>query len=176
MTERRYPAGEYSRPTDISASALQPLMSELEAFPELLKEKTSHLSKDQFNTKTLPGVWTISQVINHLADSHINAFCRIKLALTEDKPSIKAYEEGEWANLPDGLASPPNDSMILLSALHCRWVLLLRSLDDDQLKREFIHPGYGRIFSVGEVVGLYAWHGKHHLGHIEELIQSRGWI
>jgi hypothetical protein len=116
----------------------------------------------------------VRQVVHHLADSHLNSYVRFKWTLTEDRPTIKAYYEERWAELPDSAATPVTVSLSLLDALHGRWVTLLRGLGEDDLRREFVHPVSGPA-NLSTTIGLYAWHGRHHLAHITRLIEREGW-
>ena len=119
-----------------------------------------------------PGGWTIKQVVHHCADSHMNSLIRFKLALTEDLPTIKPYFEERWAELAD-YHNPISDSLIILQGVHNRWVTLLKSLDQEQLKRDFIHPEHQKRFTLKETMALYAWHCQHHLAHIEQALEFK---
>ncbi|MEP7170972.1 MAG: YfiT family bacillithiol transferase, partial [Bacteroidota bacterium] len=119
--------------------------------------------------------WTVRQTIHHLADSHMNAYSRFRLALTEDNPTIKPYMEAKWAELPDAKTSPVKYSLDILRNLHKRWVMLLKTLDKEQLKKTFHHPDKGRNVSLEETIGLYSWHSNHHLAHIENLKKKMNW-
>jgi uncharacterized damage-inducible protein DinB len=123
------------------------------------------LSEEQLNTPYRPGGWTVRQVVHHLPDSHMNSYVRFKLALTEDAPTIKPYDEALWANLADSSTTPLETSLALLDALHVRWVRLLKSMTDADFMREFRHPESGLI-RLDQNLALYAWHGKHHVAHI----------
>ncbi|MBI3394708.1 MAG: putative metal-dependent hydrolase [Spirochaetia bacterium] len=171
----KFPAGRYQKPDSLKATDVAHYIDQIATLPEELHHVVSRLTPDQFQTKTLPGVWTVAQVIHHIADSHMNSFARIKLALTEPNPVIKPYNETAWALLADASESPADESVTLIDALHKRWVRLLRTLDDAALERTFVHPEYNRTISVGEQIPLYAWHGRHHLGHIQALISEKGW-
>src|SRR4029453_12293363 len=120
------------------------------------------------------GGWTVRQVVHHLADAHINGLVRFKLALTENDPNIKTYEEALWAETPDAREAPVDLSISLLDALHRRWTILLESLTDAQFDRAFVHPDRGRM-TIDKAIQLYAWHGLHHTGHITGLRARRGW-
>ncbi|MBL8022573.1 MAG: putative metal-dependent hydrolase [Leptospirales bacterium] len=167
----------YSRPGEVSQEMLVKAIAEIESLPGELTETLSKLNAEQLATPTLPGKWTVSQVVHHIADSHMNAFIRCKLALTEDKPTIKPYEEAEWARKIDaGTAIPARVSAELLTALHARWCLLLKSLSPEEWRRAYFHPEARREFLMEEVACLYAWHGRNHLAHIHELMKAKGWI
>jgi len=122
------------------------------------------------------GGWTLRQVVHHCADSHMNAFCRFKLAMTEEKPVIKPYEEARWAALADSKNLPVDASLAILKGLHERWTVLMKSLREAERHRTFIHPEHGREISLQETIGLYAWHGEHHLAHITSLKKARNWL
>ncbi|RKZ14944.1 putative metal-dependent hydrolase, partial [bacterium] len=128
----------------------------------------------QLSTHYRPGGWTVAQVVHHVADSHLNSYTRFRLALTEDHPTIRPYDEAAWAELPDAVGEPVEVSLDLLDALHARWARLLRSLSPAQLDRSFCHPEDGEI-GLRTNIGLYAWHGRHHLAHISTLAQREGW-
>jgi len=148
-------------------------IDEIETFPDKLHLEVSHLSKPQLDTPYREEGWTIRQVIHHIADSHLNGISRIKFALTEDCPTIQPYNQDRWAELSD-YSMDINSSLQLISGLHQRWTHLLRSLDKKQLIREFIHPESG-IQVLKNLIGHYAWHGKHHLGHITTLKKRKNW-
>jgi uncharacterized damage-inducible protein DinB len=173
VIDPRYPVGRFRRAeadiTDHDAS-----LAVLAALPENLRAAIEGLSTAQLDTPYRDGGWTVRQLVHHLADSHMNAYIRIRLALTEDWPIIKPYDEKLWAELPDALTAPPDLSLRLLDALHYRWVLLLRSLSEDQWQRGYNHPENGRQ-SIAEAVALYAWHCRHHTAHITELRKRMGW-
>ncbi|OFV90830.1 MAG: metal-dependent hydrolase [Acidobacteria bacterium RIFCSPLOWO2_12_FULL_65_11] len=130
---------------------------------------------DQIETPYRPGGWTVRQVVHHVPDSHLHAYARFKLALTEHEPTIKPYDEAKWAELPDTQTVSPEVSLTLLEALHQRWVALLRSLSPADYRRTFRHPDRGRVLTLDEVLGIYAWHGRHHVAHITALRQRQGW-
>ncbi|MBL7856175.1 MAG: putative metal-dependent hydrolase [Cyclobacteriaceae bacterium] len=161
----RYPIGKFSPKEVYSAEELNSLIDQIGMLPQKVEESIAGFSTLQFDTPYREGGWTIRQVIHHLADSHMNAYIRFKWTLTESTPVIKAYDEKLWANTPETNA----DSLLsvtLLKALHAKWVLLLRSLTPEDLKREFIHPETRKHISLHQMIALYAWHGQHHVGHI----------
>jgi uncharacterized damage-inducible protein DinB len=132
------------------------------------------LSEDQLNTPYREGGWTVRQLIHHVPDSHLNSYVRFKLALTEDEPTIKPYQEDRWAELADSRVTPIETSLSLLDSLHQRWILLLRSFTAADWKKTFRHPEVG-VLTLDKTVALYAWHGKHHVAHITALRTSKGW-
>jgi hypothetical protein len=143
--------------------------------PLRLREAVRGLSGEQLDTEYRPGGWTVRQVVHHLPDSHLNSYVRFKLALTEEEPTIKPYDEEGWARLEDSRITPPATSLDLLEALHERWVVLLRSLAPEDFQRTFRHPDLGKV-SLNKNVGLYAWHGRHHIAHITKLGERMGWV
>ncbi|MGP7816599.1 YfiT family bacillithiol transferase [Niallia sp. 01092] len=171
--DERYPIGEFQFNGEITESLIEGWIKEIEELPSLVRGAVKDLNDEQLDTPYRSGGWTVRQVVHHLADSHMNAYVRFKLALTEENPTIKTYEEGKWAELPDYKLSVPI-SLSLLEALHIRWVELLRSLSPADLEKTFIHPDSGEV-SVGKNIGIYAWHGRHHLAHITSLLNSKGW-
>ena len=178
MTEElehlRYPIGRFEPPFRIDKDQIERWINDIEALPADLRRAVKGLTATQLDTPYRPGGWTIRQVVHHLPDSHMNSFVRLKWALTEDRPEIKAYFEDRWAELPDYSVTPVSASLDLLEALHRRWVALLRSLTRQDLDRTFIHPESGSA-NLAETIGSYAWHGRHHLAHIRETIRREGW-
>lgn len=170
----RFPIGEYIKPTEVSDVYWQDCIADIEALPALLKAAVKEMTDAQLNVPYRPEGWTSRQVVHHLADSHLNMFMRLKLALTEDEPVIKPYKEDSWAELPD-YTLPTDISLNLLDALHKRWAFLLKSLNDKERKRTFYHPEYHKLFSIEHITGFYAWHCRHHLAHITELKKREGW-
>lgn len=172
LDQLKYPIGKYSRPAYISQAIIESAISDIENFPNLVRSEIQDLDEKVLNLRYRPDGWTISQVVHHCADSHINSYVRFKLALTEDNPTIKPYEESLWAELPDNDISP-FVSLKLLEALHERWVHILKSLSDKDLNKEFIHPEQSEKISLKENILVYSWHCKHHLAHILQAKQLR---
>jgi hypothetical protein len=170
-----YPTGPYTSPEKLNLETVRSYAEELVKFPEEIKSTILNFSENQLLTKTLPGVWNVVQVIHHLADSHMNAFIRTKLALTENVPTIKPYMEEKWAELADGKNSNVIASIKILEGVHQRWYSLLISLDEMEIRKEYFHPENQKKVQVAEVVPLYVWHGRHHLGHIKLLKKDKGW-
>lgn len=160
----RYPIGTFQLEGDISKTLTNQWIEEMAILPYKLREAVSGLRDEQLDMPYREGGWNIRQVVHHIADSHMNAYIRFKLALTEDSPVIKPYEEAIWAELEDSKL-PVEVSLTLIESVHARLVTLLKSLNDEQLKRTFVHPESG-IVSVEKNIGMYAWHGNHHLAHI----------
>ena len=169
--DERYPIGKFAVKGEITNEVIKGWIKEIEELPGLLRAAVKNMNMEQLDTPYRSGGWTVRQVVHHLADSHMNAYIRIKLALTEDNPTIKPYKEGEWAELPDSKL-PINVSLDLLDALHKRLVHLLRHLSSSELNKTFHHPVSGEV-TVGKNIGLYAWHGRHHLAHITSLSNNR---
>jgi hypothetical protein len=161
----RFPIGEHQAPEQIGAPQLAAAIDDIADFPRLLRQAVEHLSDADLDTRYRPGGWTLRQVVHHCADSHSNSYTRFKLALTEDRPTIKPYDEALWAELPDSLM-PIAPSLNLLEGLHARWAVLLRALAPLDFRRPFLHPEHGRDMHLDEVTLFYAWHCRHHLAHI----------
>ncbi|MBD2705709.1 putative metal-dependent hydrolase [Spirosoma sp. BT702] len=170
----RYPIGDFVNGKTYSAEDSQQHIAALDEFPVKLTELVGKWGDDRIDTPYRPGGWTIRQLVHHVADSHLNAYVRTKLTLTEDNPTIKPYEEGEWAKLPDSqLDIAP--SLVILRNLHHRWVTIFQSLTDADLARTYYHPGSQRSFELREALAMYAWHGEHHYQHAYRLAQRNGW-
>ena len=169
--ELRYPIGHFHAPGTITDIQVQDWIAELEALPVRLRDLVDPLPEETLHTPYRPGGWTVRQVIHHLSDSHHNSYIRFKWALTEVNPVIKAYDEKAWANLFDTRTAPIGMSLDHLQAVHTKLVYLLRGLDRSELKRTFVHPESGAVTSLEENIGRYAWHGNHHLAHIERLLE-----
>ena len=167
----RYPIGKFEHKGPITTSDIQQWISDIEQLPGQLREAVGKLTPDQLETTYRPGGWTVRQVIHHIGDSHLNSLIRFKWALTEDTPVIKSYHEDRWAELQDYKDVPVEVSLAFIENLHKRWVILLRSLTAEQLSRQFIHPESGSV-SLDRNIGIYAWHGKHHLAHIATAIEN----
>ena len=166
----RYPIGKFERPERLTESERRAAIQQIEQAPARLRAAVAGLNDQQLDTPYRPGGWTIRQTIHHVADSHMNAFSRFKLALTEDEPIIKPYDEAAWAKLGDVNETPVETSLDLLDSLHERWVKVLRTMDDAAFLRHFVHPELGKIRLDGNLA-LYAWHGKHHTGHVRSVGQ-----
>ncbi len=174
LDDLRYPIGRFRVPDVVSPAQVESWIKDIEGLPATLRSVVERLAPDQLETPYRPGGWTVRQVVHHLADSHLNSFVRFKWALTENRPTIKPYFEDRWATLPDYSNVPATTSLLLLDALHERWVGLLRGLDAVDLQREFLHPESGPI-RLDVNIGIYAWHGRHHLAHITRLVEREGW-
>lgn len=165
MDELKYPIGAFSAPQTVTDEQVRAWIAEIERFPAELRKVVGAMSPAELDTRYRPGGWTARQVVHHLADSHLNSYVRFKWALTEDEPQIKAYHEERWAELVD-YGAAVEISLDLLDALHTRWALLLKGLGTQELDRAFIHPESGPV-TLRVNCGIYAWHGRHHLAHVE---------
>jgi len=172
MDTGRYPVGPFDYRGPLSLAERAEALDALAALPVRLREAVAALPPGGLDTPYREGGWTARQVVHHLADSHLNAYVRTKLALTEDGPSICPYDQDRWAALPD-MALPVELSLALLDGLHARWTALLRPLGDDGWGRTFLHPEHGRRFALDEVLAHYAWHGRHHTAHVR---LAGGWL
>jgi hypothetical protein len=171
LEKERYPVGRFERCAEpFGPGARAALVEVIEQAPRTIRGLVERLTDAQLDTPYRAGGWTIRQVVHHVPDSHIHAYARMKFAVTEDTPAIKAYDESRWAELPDARSAPVGMSLDLLESLHRRWVLFLRHLPDHDFLRAYIHPELGRV-PLYEVVALYAWHGRHHAAHIERALQ-----
>jgi uncharacterized damage-inducible protein DinB len=162
--DERYPIGTFQLEGEITKSLTNQWIEEIANLPKKVRDAVTGLSEEQLDIPYREGGWKIRQVVHHIADSHMNAYIRFKLALTEENPVIKPYEEARWAELEDSKL-PIDVSLTLIESVHVRLVELLKSLNEEELKRTFVHPASG-IVSIEKNIGLYAWHGNHHLAHI----------
>ncbi|MCB1218241.1 putative metal-dependent hydrolase [bacterium] len=176
MEELQYPIGKYRIEHEITAERRAELIEQIASLPGLLRESVSGLDAEQLATAYRPEGWSVLQVVHHVADSHMNAYVRMRLALTEDEPAIAPYKEGYWAILPDALSAPVELSLSMLDGLHGRWVHLLEGMSDEQFARRFFHPQYGTRVRQDEILSHYAWHGRHHTAHVTGLRQRMGWL
>lgn len=174
VVDLRYPIGDFIRPDIVDAQQRRNSVATIAALPENMRAAVYGLNEAQIDTPYREGGWTVRQLVHHVADSHMNAYVRTRLALTEDWPTIKPYDEKLWGVLPDANSLPVDVSLDLLDTLHRRWVVLLESLSEDQWKRGYVHPEGGRQ-TLEQVAALYNWHSRHHVAHITGLRKSRGW-
>ena len=170
----RYPIGKYEMPQNITAEMRAQAIAETAAVPQKLRSAVQGLNESQLETPYRDGGWTVRQVVHHVADSHMNAYVRWRLALTETEPTIRPYEESAWAKLEDAERAPVDLSLRLLEPLHERWVRLLHSVKQEQFARTLRHPDFG-VKTLDWMLFLYAWHGKHHTAHVTELRKQKGW-
>ncbi len=173
MSDPRYPIGKFSYSGSLSAEQTKQFLDDIEQTPARLREAVRGLSDAQLDTPYRNGGWTIRQVVHHVPDSHMNAYIRFKLALTEDDPTIKPYMEDRWAELPDS-RQPIENSLAMLDSLHRRWMVVLRNMNDADWKRTFRHPALGPM-TLDKTLALYAWHGHHHVAHVTSLREKMGW-
>jgi hypothetical protein len=176
IQDMRYPIGRFKYDGDSSREAIDRSIADIAALPALFRASVSGLNVGQLNTPYRDGGWTVREVAHHVPDSHMNAYVRCKLALTEESPIIKPYDEAAWSRLGDVTVVPIEVSLALLDTLHTRWVALLQSLSDADFERGYIHPEQQRAVPLREVVALYAWHGRHHTAHISSLRERNGWV
>ena len=168
MSDLQYPIGKFEFAGDVEPALLHRWIDDIAGAPGHLRLAVRGLSDEQLDTPYRPGGWTVRQVVHHLPDSHMNAYMRYRLALTEDEPMIKPYDESRWAELADARTAPIAPSLLLLEGLHERWILLLKSLSPADWRRRFRHPER-EVLSLAHDAGLYAWHGRHHVAHITSL-------
>ena len=174
MKDLRYPTGKYE-PKPFSEKQLQEWLIDIKFLPQHLENAVLNLDEVQLDTPYRPEGWTVKQLVHHVADSHMNAYIRFKLGLTEDNPTIKPYEEGKWAEMNDTKNLPINISLTILHALHTRWVEVLLSIKGDDWNRTVVHPEHGRQMTLWFLLGMYAWHSRHHTAHITSLRERMGW-
>jgi DinB family protein len=171
----RYPVGKFTRPGVLTPADRKAAIDAIAQTPRALSAAVAGLTDAQLDTPYRPDGWTIRQVVHHVPDSHMNAYIRFKLALTEDTPTIKPYDEAKWAELDDGKSKLVEDSLALLAALHARWVFLLRRLKPADFARQVKHPEWDVPPSLDQLLAMYAWHGKHHVAHITGLKERMNW-
>jgi len=171
----RFPVGRYMPPEPITAEHRRQWIAELADAPAAFRAAVAGLSDEQLDTPYRPDGWTVRQVAHHVPDSHLNSYVRFRLALTEDNPVVKPYDEALWAELPDAKSMPVEVSLRLLETLHQRWVTLLNAMTPEQFARTFVHPGMKLTVTLDWSVGLYAWHSRHHAAHITALRERMGW-
>ncbi len=174
MTDLRYPIGKYDPPSKITDSHRREWIDNIAQAPDVYRAAVKGLSEEQLNTSYRPEGWTVRQVVHHVADSHMNAYVRFRLALTEDQPIVKPYMESRWAELVDARTAPVDLSLTLIDSLHNRWVMLLRSMSPADFARVFQHPEHGKM-TLDTNLGMYAWHSRHHAAHITSLRARNNW-
>ncbi len=173
-TDPRFPIGPFTFDPDVTPEKRHQSIAAIRETPARLRAAVTGLTPDQIETPYRDGGWTVRQVVHHVPESHMNAFVRFKLALTEDKPTIKPYEEDLWVKLPDIPRVPIETSLTLLDALHQRWIAILESMNAPQFARPLIHPQHGEV-RLDWMLQLYAWHGRHHTAHVTALRSAKGW-
>jgi len=174
MSDPRYPIGKFSYSGPLTDEQRRQCIENISNVPAELRKAVAGLSEAQLDTPYREGGWTVRQVVHHVPDSHMNAYVRFKLALTEDEPTIKPYMQDLWAELQDSQSTPIETSLALLDNLHLRWVNLLNFLRPEDWKRSFRHPELGLV-PLEKNLALYSWHGRHHVAHVTELRKKMGW-
>ncbi len=175
LEELKYPIGKYQRPETHTPELRKDWIAVLQVLPSWMDACIENLDEAQLHTPYRDGGWTIQQVIHHVADSHMNAYVRLKLALTEDNPTVKPYDEAAWAEMIDTQVVPVNISVTMLHAMHRRMVALLQRLEPEQWERTYFHPEHNRNVPIWDMVAMYAWHSKHHTAHITRLRDRMNW-
>jgi len=170
----RYPIGKFDLKGEATDAQRPALIQQIADTPANLRAAVKGLNEQQLDTPYRPGGWTVRQVVHHVPDSHLNSYVRFKLAVTEQQPTIKPYEQALWAELVDARTAPIETSLLLLEALHQRWVMFLQSLKPADFARTLLHPENG-VMKVDTLLRLYAWHGRHHVAHITSLRERMGW-
>lgn len=171
----KFPIGKFQFPKSFAIQEIDNDIHTICHFPQVLRETVQHLSDEQLNTPYRPDGWTVRQLVHHLADSHLNSYVRFKWTITEDQPTIKAYDQNAWAELADAKYDAIEPSLLLLTALHLKWTSLLKNLSEADMNKTFIHPQNGRRIKIYENIALYSWHCNHHLAHIMNLIERMNW-
>ena len=172
LEQLRYPVGRMLRTgAPLDTKTREELIGILEALPGTVRALVSGLTDAELDTPYRPGGWTVRQVVHHVPDSHMNAYIRMKLAVTEDQPNAKTYEEAKWAELPEAKSGPIGMSLDLLDALHRRWLSFLRLLPEPDFRKTFLHPEWGTV-SIDDALGMYAWHCRHHTEHIRNAVKK----
>ncbi|HYL92360.1 MAG TPA: putative metal-dependent hydrolase [Alphaproteobacteria bacterium] len=174
MSDPRYPVGTFTPDANPTPESRAKHIDQIAGLPPRFRQALAGLNKEQLNTPYRDGGWTLKQLAHHVPDSHMNAYIRFKLALTENTPTIKPYDEAAWAKLKDSELAPIEVSLTLLEALHTRWVTLLKSMQPDDFLRKYNHPEMG-VQPLDNVLALYSWHSRHHLAHITSLRERMKW-
>ncbi len=174
MSDLRFPIGKFQPEAIMTEAKREQMMAAISAAPAQVRAAVADLSDEQLDTPYREGGWTVRQVVHHLPDSHLNSYVRFRLALTEEQPTIKPYDEAQWAELTDAKTAPIELSLNLLESLHKRWEVLLRSLTAQDFARAFQHPELGLI-TLDTNLCIYAWHGRHHIAQITALAERQGW-
>lgn len=176
LEDLQYPVGRFARSDKpISPDQRRASIQVIATFPEVMENVLSALTDAQLDTPYREGGWTLRQVVHHCADSHMNSLLRFKLALTEEQPTVKAYQEALWAELPDSVGMPIQPSMQMLQGIHLRWTVLLEGMSEADFARTFVHPVSGRTMRLDETLVMYDWHCRHHLAHVTGLMARSGW-
>jgi uncharacterized damage-inducible protein DinB len=174
IKDPRYPIGKYKE-QPFSGMQKKQWLSDIKYLPSVMEHVIQNMDAAQLDTPYRDGGWTVHQLVHHVADSHMNAYIRFKLGLTEENPTIKPYDENEWAKLADTTTLPVNISLTILHALHLRWYAVLQNMSDDDFRRTVYHPEKQQEITLWTLLGTYAWHGNHHVAHITSLKEQRNW-
>ena len=175
IDQLKFPIGKFKSKGILSPEEISSNIQEIEELPQLLINSLESLDDNQLDTPYRPDGWTMRQVCHHIADSHLNAYCRFKLTLTEDLPEIRPYDQDKWADLIESSSAPVSISLNIISSIHARWVLALKNMNYEDWSRMYIHPEEKNKYSLHHLLATYAWHGKHHLNHILNLKKTKGW-
>lgn len=175
LEKLKYPIGKFEAPKEFTSQYILDRIEEISTFPERLKKEVTPLNEEQLDTPYRPEGWTVRQVIHHCAESHMNCYIRLKWALTENNPIIKPYDEKLWSELPDNLTMPITPTLILLEGLHFRLAYIMKNLSEVDLEKSFIHPENNSEYRIQQIIGMYAWHGNHHLAQIVNLKNQKNW-
>jgi len=175
IEQLKYPIGRFTAPEVTTNEQIREWIDELADFPQVFRKSVTQLNDEQLDTPYRPGGWTLRQVVHHVPDSHMNAYIRCKLAVTEMEPEIRPYHEELWAETSEARFGPVGMSLDLLESLHGRWAAFLRTLTPEQFQRTFYHPANQKLYRLDEVLALYIWHGNHHLGHLTQTIRLQKW-
>lgn len=175
LEQKKYPIGNFKKPLEFDQKIKESYISTIQEFPSKIKSEVENLTDAQLDTPYREDGWTIRQVVHHCADSHMNSLIRFKLALTEENPTIKPYEESDWAELADCRNFEIVPSLKILEGVHQRWTALLKSLTEQDFEKTLYHPGMQKTLSLKTNLALYDWHCRHHLAHITELIKEKNW-
>jgi len=171
----QYPTGRFNWPKEVSDAEIEQAIETIAGFPVQIRKVVEILKPEQLDTPYRPDGWTVRQVVHHCADSHMNAYIRFKLALTEDNPVIKPYDQARWAMLVDSKVIAPETSLNLIKGVHERWVMIMDNMNPEEWERGFVHPEYNVSQTLGQAVMMYRWHCGHHLAHITRLAERMGW-
>jgi uncharacterized damage-inducible protein DinB len=174
MTDPRYPIGKWERRDTLAPGERAEMIAQIAETPARMRAAVAELDDAQLDTPYREGGWRVRQVVHHVPDSHLNSYTRFKLALTEEEPTIRPYDEAKWAELSDSRDTPVETSLTMLDALHDRWTRLLRAMSDDDFRRTLRHPDIG-VMTLDALLSMYAWHGRHHVGHVTSLRERMGW-
>ncbi len=173
MEHLKYPIGKFSAPSSLTTEQRSELISRIESLPLRLRTISRELTEAGLESSYRPEGWTARQIFHHLADSHVNFYTRLKLALTEDTPTVKPYDENTWAEIPEARSLPVEPSVRMIEGIHERITATLRGMNEDDFARTYFHPQHGKTFDINYLIAMYAWHGDHHLGHIQIVVNSQ---